>query len=169
MSDFRFTAFDNLKTPESWIEKAVNIPKTNKKPIPMFLRPTVIGSAAVVCLVTAVVLTLRLTFGFGKPPVNPGQAVAPHSLAVSPLFRRMIIRPLIRAKPIPRQLRPCREKQSQAVIIRRMKRCRVRKNRRLKPFLPKRPQRPKPLSRRPKLHSRRPKPLSLPRRPSPKA
>ena len=83
MSDFRFNAFDNLKTPESSIEKAVNIPKTNKKPIPMFLRPTVIGSAAVVCLVTAVVLTLRLTFGFGKPPVNSGQAVAPHSLAVS--------------------------------------------------------------------------------------
>ncbi len=50
MKKVNFNQLKNVKTPESWIENAINIPQRNKKPIPFYLRPYFIASAASVVL-----------------------------------------------------------------------------------------------------------------------
>lgn len=55
--------------PESWVENAVNIPKTAKKQKKMILKPYLIGTAA--SLVFAVVLSLILIFGANQHMTIP--------------------------------------------------------------------------------------------------
>lgn len=72
MKETNFNQLKSVKTPDSWIEKAVNIPKTNKKPIPFFIKPYFIGSVA--CLVICCVLSLLVFFNFNNSapvPVAP--------------------------------------------------------------------------------------------------
>lgn len=59
MNEFRFKEYENPKTPESWIEKALDIPNQPKKKhrLP---RPALISSAAAVVIVAAVLLTFGL-------------------------------------------------------------------------------------------------------------
>lgn len=75
--NFDFSQLKSFKTPENWIEAAINIPK-KKKPSPFILRPYVIGTAASLVIVAAAVLTILLSSG-GKPPLGNE-----HGFAVQP-------------------------------------------------------------------------------------
>ena len=75
--NFDFSQLKSFKTPENWIETAVNIPQ-KKKPLPFILRPYVIGTAASLVIVAAAVLTILLSSG-GKPPLGNE-----HGFAVQP-------------------------------------------------------------------------------------
>ena len=55
--NFDFSQLKSVKTPENWIETAVNIPQ-KKKPLPFILRSYVIGTAASLVIVAAAVLTI---------------------------------------------------------------------------------------------------------------
>ena len=66
--NFDFSQLKSFKTPENWIEAAINIPQ-KKKPLPFILRPYVIGTAASLVIVAAAVLTILLSSG-GKPPLG---------------------------------------------------------------------------------------------------
>lgn len=74
MNEFKFEGYKNINTPESWIEKAVGIPKVQtKRRLPFKL--SIIGTAASVVIVTAVILTLSVISG-NKPIIsNTPQAV----------------------------------------------------------------------------------------------
>ena len=74
---FDFSQLKSFKTPENWIETAINIPQ-KKKPLPFILRPYVIGTAASLVIVAAAVLTILLSSG-GKPPLGNE-----HGFAVQP-------------------------------------------------------------------------------------
>ena len=78
MKDFDFSQYQQLKTPEEWIETALKIPQKKKAPL-FFLRPAVIGAAAALVITAAVLLTLRFQFG-ANPPVAPASVVAPPSV-----------------------------------------------------------------------------------------
>ena len=68
MNECDFKQLKALKTPEKWIENALNIPKKKNKPLPLFLRPSFIGSAAALAVLVAVMITLRLQAG--APPLT---------------------------------------------------------------------------------------------------
>ncbi len=63
MKKVNFNQLKNVKTPESWIENAINIPQRNKKPIPFYLRPYFIASAASVVLCCALSLFVFANLG----------------------------------------------------------------------------------------------------------
>lgn len=67
MPEFDFSQLQTLKTPEAWIDKALKIPQENQKS-PWFLRSSVIGIAASLVIVAAVVITLLLHTGGSQPP-----------------------------------------------------------------------------------------------------
>ena len=72
MTEFRFDHLQSVKTPDNWIEDAINIPKKNKKPLPFFFRPYIIGSAAAFCIILAVVVSLMFHSGTSSPlPSRP--------------------------------------------------------------------------------------------------
>ncbi len=74
MKKLNFNHLKNVKTPESWIEKAINIPQQNKKPIPFYFRPYVIASAA--CFVFCCVVSFIIFVNFNNTapvPVTPAQ------------------------------------------------------------------------------------------------
>ena len=71
---FDFSQLKSFKTPENWIETAINIPQ-KKKPLPFILRPYVIGTAASLVIVAAAVLTILLSSG-GKPPLGNERSFA---------------------------------------------------------------------------------------------
>ena len=75
--NFDFSQLKSVKTPENWIETAINILQ-KKKPLPFILRPYVIGTAASLVIVAAAVLTILLSSG-GKPPLGNE-----HGFAVQP-------------------------------------------------------------------------------------
>lgn len=76
MNDFDFEQLKNLKTPENWIENAINIPSKKNKSLPLWLRPTAISSAAAVVLVVAAVLmTLLFQPQPGKTGMTPSLPV----------------------------------------------------------------------------------------------
>lgn len=80
--NFDFSQLKSLKTPEKWIENAINIPK-KKKPLPFILRPYVIGTAASLVIVAAAVLTILLSSG-GKQPLGRDNGIKAKSAATYP-------------------------------------------------------------------------------------
>ena len=66
-----FSQLNSLKTPEGWIEAALQIPTNRKKPLPRLLRPAFIGAAAALIIVTAVIWTLALHAGGPAAPLPP--------------------------------------------------------------------------------------------------
>ena len=69
MNKLNFNELKNIKTPEDWIEKVVNIPMENKKPKHFYLSQYFIGSVA--CLVVCCVISLVLFFKFSDIPTIP--------------------------------------------------------------------------------------------------
>ncbi len=63
MKKVNFNQLKNAKTPESWIENAINIPQRNKKFIPFYLKPYFIASAASVVLCCALSLFVFANLG----------------------------------------------------------------------------------------------------------
>ena len=83
MNEFDFSQLNSLKTPDRWIESALNIPQKKYKPLFIRLRPYIIGTAASVVVVAAVLLTLLFNSGGESPlapkpvfPVQPTSAAA---------------------------------------------------------------------------------------------
>ena len=76
MKEIRFKAYENPKTPESGIEKALDIPNQTpkKRTVP---RPAVLGSAAAAAIVAAVLLTLGLHTDSPVPVKQHTAAIAP--------------------------------------------------------------------------------------------
>lgn len=76
MNEFRFRAYENPKTPESWIEKALDIPNNPPKQrrVP---RSALIGSAAAVVIVAAALLTLGLHTDSPSPALQKSAVIAP--------------------------------------------------------------------------------------------
>lgn len=70
MNEFDFSQLSAVATPESWIENALNIPK-KKKPLPFLLRPYVIGAAASLVIVAAVLFTVAVHQVGDKPFKQP--------------------------------------------------------------------------------------------------
>lgn len=64
MNNLNFNELKSVKTPDRWIENAVNIPKMNKKPMPFYLNHRFIGSVA--CLVICCALSLMVYFGLSN-------------------------------------------------------------------------------------------------------
>lgn len=69
MKKLNFNHLKNVKTPENWIEKAINIPQQNKKPIPFYFRPYVIASAA--CFVFCCVVSFIIFVNFNNTAPVP--------------------------------------------------------------------------------------------------
>lgn len=73
MTEFDFSQLRDLKTPENWVENAINIPQKNQKQpirrIPFYW----IGAAAALLVIAAVVTTLLLNAGDPGNPVSPLQ------------------------------------------------------------------------------------------------
>lgn len=69
MNKLNFNELKNIKTPEDWIEKAVNIPKENKKSKYFYLSQYFIGSVA--CLVACCAISLVMFFKFSDMPEIP--------------------------------------------------------------------------------------------------
>lgn len=59
----------NIKTPEDWIEKAIKIPQTNKKPTPFYLKPYAIASVA--CLLICCTVVFLIINSFSSSNVIP--------------------------------------------------------------------------------------------------
>lgn len=70
MDNFNFDKLKSVKTPESWIENAVNIPNRKRKTVPFYFKAYAVGSAAAFVVLTAVLLTL-LFHTDGGSPVKP--------------------------------------------------------------------------------------------------
>ena len=70
MNEFDFSQLNSVKTPEKWIDAALNIPQKKYTPPLLKLRPYIIGTAASVVIVAAVVLTLLFNSG-GESPLAP--------------------------------------------------------------------------------------------------
>lgn len=70
MKNLNFNQLKSVKTPESWIENVLNIPKKNKKPI--YLKPSIIASAA--CFIVCCALSFVIFANVGterKVPLYP--------------------------------------------------------------------------------------------------
>ena len=79
MKNFNFNSLQNLPTPESWIENALNIPaKEEQKPavIPFWRKPRVIAAAASLILVSALSVALFLSMNNAPVPVKPNSKQA---------------------------------------------------------------------------------------------
>ncbi len=63
MKKVNFNQIKGIKTPESWIENALNIPIENKKPKPFYLKPYFLASAASVVICCALSLYVFSHFG----------------------------------------------------------------------------------------------------------
>lgn len=90
MNEFDFSQLNSLKTPDRWIESAINIPKKKHEPLIIRLRPYIIGTAASVVVVAAVLLTLLFNSGGESPlapkpvfPVQPTSAAAEASASTT--------------------------------------------------------------------------------------
>lgn len=69
-----FKQIKSIKTPESWIEKAKNIPQKKKAPVPFYLKPYLIASVASFVLCCTLCLTVFLNFNNTVPaPVVPNK------------------------------------------------------------------------------------------------
>ena len=66
-----FNQLKSVKTPESWVENALKIPTEQKKPLPLFFRPAIIGTAAGVALAAVLGVLLFMTLGRNSIPVRP--------------------------------------------------------------------------------------------------
>lgn len=62
MKKLNFNQLKSVKTPESWVENAINIPSKNKKPLPFYFKTYFIASAACIIVCCAVSLTVFLNF-----------------------------------------------------------------------------------------------------------
>ena len=69
MKKVNFNKLKNIKTPENWIDNAIKIPQTNKKPIPFYRKPYAIASAA--CLVVCCAIGFLILNSFGTSNVIP--------------------------------------------------------------------------------------------------
>ena len=80
-----FSQLNSLKTPEGWIEAALQIPTNRKKPLPRLLRPAFIGAAAALIIVTAVIWTLALHAGgpAAPLPLQPDLPIAESTVPTS--------------------------------------------------------------------------------------
>ena len=58
MKNLDFKQIKGIKTPESWIENAINIPQRNKKVIPFYLKPYFIASVASLVICCTICLTV---------------------------------------------------------------------------------------------------------------
>lgn len=67
MKTFNFDQLKSVKTPESWIENALEISKNKKKPI--YLRPHIIASAA--CFIVCCALSFVIFANFGANDITP--------------------------------------------------------------------------------------------------
>lgn len=79
MKNFNFNSLQNLPTPESWIENALNIPeKEEQKPavIPFWRKPRVIAAVASLILVSALSVALFLSMNNAPVPVKPNSKQA---------------------------------------------------------------------------------------------
>lgn len=74
MNDLNFDGFKNLKTPDNWIEKAVDIPSA-VKPGRFGLKLSLTAAAASVVLVTAVIISLSIRTGDKPFADNTGQNI----------------------------------------------------------------------------------------------
>ncbi len=66
-----FNQLKSVKTPESWVENALKIPSEQKKPLPLFFRPAILGTAASVALAAVLGVLLFMTLGRNSIPVLP--------------------------------------------------------------------------------------------------
>ena len=66
-----FNQLKSVKTPDSWVENALKIPTEQKKPLPLFFRPAIIGTAAGVALAAVLGVLLFMTLGRNSIPVRP--------------------------------------------------------------------------------------------------
>ncbi len=74
MKKVNFNQIKSVKTPENWIENAINNPKKNKKK-PAYLNPYIIASAACFIFCCALCAVVFLNFGIDNPnPVAPAKS-----------------------------------------------------------------------------------------------
>ncbi len=82
-----FNQLKSVKTPESWVEKALKIPSEQKKPLPLFFRPAIIGTAAGVAFAAVLGVLLFMTLGRNNIPVQPStQSTAVPQDSTAPTF-----------------------------------------------------------------------------------
>lgn len=79
MNDIRFDGLQNVKTPENWVENAINIPKKNKsRPLPL-KKIYLIAAAASVAFVVGLSVFLFLTTG--QQPLPAAPTISPETTA----------------------------------------------------------------------------------------
>ena len=83
MNDFYFEKLKNVKTPDSWIEAAVNIPEKKQKQMPILFKPSVIGSAAAVFIVVITLFVLLFHTGSSAPLTQKPQLPVSQTNAVT--------------------------------------------------------------------------------------
>ena len=83
MNDFYFEKLKNVKTPDSWIETAINIPEKKQKQMPILFKPSVIGSAAAVLVVVITLFVLLFHTGSSAPLTQKPQLPVSQTTAVT--------------------------------------------------------------------------------------
>lgn len=83
MNDFHFDELKNVKTPDSWIEAALNIPEKKQKQMPILFKPSVIGSAAAVFVVVIALFVLLFHTGSSAPLTQKPQLPVSQTTAVT--------------------------------------------------------------------------------------
>ena len=82
-----FNQLKSVKTPESWVENALKIPSEQKKPLPLFFRPAIIGTAAGVAFAAVLGVLLFMTLGRNSIPVQPSaQSTSVSQGSTAPTF-----------------------------------------------------------------------------------